>query len=83
MGLLSRPLLYVIIELNAASHMACTQNGRAAGIAFNLMLIRVAQNRANPEPEVPTFIGDSTIERAIPAAPRRNSETVASSREGV
>ncbi|KAF8342373.1 hypothetical protein F5887DRAFT_1076172 [Amanita rubescens] len=43
-----------------------------AGIAFNLILIRVAQNRANPEPEVPTFIGDSTIQRAIPAVPRHN-----------
>ena len=55
------------------------QNSRTAGIAFDLILIRVAQNRANPEPELPTFIGDSTVERAIPAAPYHNSETVAES----
>ena len=60
------------------------QNSRAAGIAFDLILIRVAQNRANPEAELPTFIGDATIERAIPAAPRHNPERVAeSTREGL
>ncbi|KAF8341129.1 hypothetical protein F5887DRAFT_1076558 [Amanita rubescens] len=58
-------------------------NNRTAGIAFSLILIRVAQNRVNSEPEVPAFIGDSTIERAIPAAPRHNSETVAPTREGL
>jgi len=63
--------------------IASAINFPTAGIAFNLILIRVAQNRASPEPELPTFIGDSTIERAIPAAPRRNSETVASTREGL
>ena len=57
---------------------SCMQNFRTAGIAFNLILIRVAQNRACAEPELPTFIGDSTIERAIRAAPHYNSETVAS-----
>ncbi|KAF8330670.1 hypothetical protein F5887DRAFT_78613 [Amanita rubescens] len=56
--------------------IASAINNRTAGIAFNLILIRVAQNRANPEAELPTFIGDSTIERAIPAAPRHNSEMV-------
>ena len=73
-----RALLYVINELNAARTIPhpCTQNDRAAGIAFNLILIRVAQNRANPELDLPSFIGHSTIERAIPAAPRRNSEPV-------
>ena len=79
-------LLYVINELNAARTLShpCTQNLRAAPIAFNLILIRVAQNRANPEAELPTsFIGDSTIERAIPATPRHNSETVAPTREGL
>ncbi|KAF8347934.1 hypothetical protein F5887DRAFT_671807 [Amanita rubescens] len=36
-------------------------------IAYNLILIRVAQNRATPKPELPTFISESTIERAIPS----------------
>ena len=58
------------------------QNDRTAGIAFNLILIRVAQNRANPEPELPTFIGDSTVERAMPATPRDNPETVVESTPG-
>jgi hypothetical protein len=53
------------------------QSNRTAGITFNLILIRVAQNRANPEAELPTFIGDSTIERVIPAA--RHSGVVAES----
>jgi hypothetical protein len=72
-------LLYVII-INASGSISdlCTQSFPTAGIAYNLILIRVAKNRANPEPELPTFIGDSTIERAIPAVPRRQPETVAS-----
>ncbi|KAF8330649.1 hypothetical protein F5887DRAFT_78146 [Amanita rubescens] len=54
-------------------------NFPVAGIAYNLILIRVAENRAKPEPsELPTFIGESTIERAIPSVPRNQSETVAS-----
>lgn len=60
----------------------CVQSFSAAGIAFNLILIRVAQNRVNPEAELPTFIGDS-IEYAIPAAPRHNSEKLASMRGGL
>jgi hypothetical protein len=55
-------------ELNAAGGLShpCTQSFPTSGIAFNLILIRVAQNRASSEPELPTLIGDSTIERAIP-----------------
>ncbi|KAF8330641.1 hypothetical protein F5887DRAFT_1081488 [Amanita rubescens] len=53
-------------------------NFPASIIAFNLILIRVAENRANPEPEQPTFIGNSTIERAIPAVQRHQPESVAS-----
>ena len=72
--------MYVVNESNAArtaiSH-SCMQNFPTAGIAFNLILIRVAQNRASPEPELPTFIGDSTIERVSPAALRQSSEMVA------
>jgi hypothetical protein len=41
---------------------SCTQNFPVAGIAYNLILIRVAQNRAEPQ-GVPSVIGDSTIER--------------------
>ncbi|KAF8333004.1 hypothetical protein F5887DRAFT_1080459 [Amanita rubescens] len=63
---------------NVGFLMADAINFPTAGIAFNLILIRVAQNRANQETELPTFIGDSTIERAIPAEPRHNSEMVAS-----
>ncbi|KAF8347388.1 hypothetical protein F5887DRAFT_1281090 [Amanita rubescens] len=50
----------------------------ASLIAYNLILIRVGINRANPELELPTFIGDSTIERAVPAVPSHQSETVTS-----
>ena len=77
--------MYVIDEFNATtiSH-PYIQNNRTAGIAFNLILIRVAQNRANPEPELSAFIGDSTIDRAIAAPPRHNSEMVIeSTREGL
>ncbi|KAF8342398.1 hypothetical protein F5887DRAFT_1283775 [Amanita rubescens] len=54
---------------NNGFSIASAISSRTAGIAFNLILIRVAQNRANPEPELPTFIGDSTLERVNPAAP--------------
>ncbi|KAF8712011.1 hypothetical protein AX14_013161 [Amanita brunnescens Koide BX004] len=49
-----------------------------SGIAYNLILIRVAKNRVNSEHELPTIIGASTIERAIPAVPRSQPETVTS-----
>ena len=52
----------------------------AAGIAFNLIWIRVAQNRANPESELPEFIGDSTTESVIPAAPHHKPEPAVSTR---
>ncbi|KAF8325110.1 hypothetical protein F5887DRAFT_259817 [Amanita rubescens] len=80
-------LLYTLTSIATFCIMFIPSNGfpivtainfPIAGIAFNLILIRVAQNRASPEPQLPTFIGDSTIERAIPAAPRHNSETVGS-----
>ncbi|KAF8343635.1 hypothetical protein F5887DRAFT_1075734 [Amanita rubescens] len=71
----------VIINSYNGVFITSAINNRTAGIAFNLILIRVAQNRANSELEPPTFIGDSTIERAIPAAPRHHSEMVALSRE--
>ena len=39
-----------------------TQNFPIAGIAYNLILMRVAQNRAKHEEHMPTFIGDLIIE---------------------
>ncbi|KAF8345624.1 hypothetical protein F5887DRAFT_1074347 [Amanita rubescens] len=85
-------LLYALTSIAAFSTMflsspnghviATTINDRTAGIAFNLILIRVAQNRANPEPQLPVFIGDTTIERAIRAAPSNNSEVVTESTGG-
>ncbi|KAF8338659.1 hypothetical protein F5887DRAFT_1077593 [Amanita rubescens] len=54
-------------------------NFHTAGVAYNLIMIRVAQNRAQPEAELPTFIGNSTIERAMQTVPHHNSETVDSS----
>ncbi|KAF8342389.1 hypothetical protein F5887DRAFT_356498 [Amanita rubescens] len=43
-------------------------NFPTAGVAYNLILLRVAQNRVEPKAELPTSIGDSTIERALPTA---------------
>ena len=39
-----------------------TQNFPVAGIAYNLILIRVAQNRAKHEEHASTFVGNFMIE---------------------
>ncbi|KAF8341141.1 hypothetical protein F5887DRAFT_976910 [Amanita rubescens] len=55
-------------------------NYLTAGVAYNLIMIRVAQNRARPEVEpLPTSTGVSAIEHAILTAPRHSLETVGSS----
>ncbi|KAF8327828.1 hypothetical protein F5887DRAFT_1288454 [Amanita rubescens] len=46
--------------------MATTIGFPVSGIAYNLILIRVAQNRAEHEDNLPSFINGSTIERNQP-----------------
>lgn len=72
-------LLYVVnMPLGTVSHL-CAQSFPTSLIAYNLILIRVAQNRtALREPELPTFISKSKIERVTPKIPQRGSEMVAS-----
>lgn len=50
-----------VLIAGIASHRR-TQNFPVAGIAYNLILIRVAQNRAEHEVRASTFICDSIIE---------------------
>ncbi|KAF8330665.1 hypothetical protein F5887DRAFT_78468 [Amanita rubescens] len=49
-----------------------------SGIAYHLILIRVAQNRAKPEERRMSslMLGDSTIERAVPTIPRHHPQSV-------
>ncbi|KAF8342392.1 hypothetical protein F5887DRAFT_1076188 [Amanita rubescens] len=70
---------FCVLFLNHDTAFVVTSaiNFPTALIAYNLILIRVAQNRASQEPELPTFIGNSTIERVVPIVPCYNSETVA------
>ncbi|KAF8341125.1 hypothetical protein F5887DRAFT_385332 [Amanita rubescens] len=50
------------------------------GIAYHLVLVRVAQNRAKPEERRMSSLmfGDSTIERAVPTIPRHPQSVVSS-----
>ncbi len=63
-------LLYVICVSWTPVSNPCAQSFPTSLIAYNLILIRVAQNRANPELDgseiVLTSVSDSTFEHAIP-----------------
>ena len=60
--------MYHELIARIASHPR-TQNFPVAGIAYNLILMRVAQNRAKREENVSTFVGNFIIE----SSPKTNS----------
>ncbi|KAF8330666.1 hypothetical protein F5887DRAFT_999837 [Amanita rubescens] len=68
----------IFLTVPGGSQIAAAINLPVSGIAYHLILIRVAQNRARPEEHRMSSLmfGDSTIERAVPTIPRHHSQSV-------